>query len=403
LRILLVTDYGTPTGGVEIMTRQLRDTLAQRGHSVRWFASRADTGGGKSAADVHCFGTTSRFRTLLQTANPMAARALRSEINSFRPDVVHVSMFLTQLSPLILPVLRRVPSLLYVNWYRPICPLGTKMLPDGSPCRERSGMVCRRTGCLPLRDAIPLTFQMKLWRKWSKAFALLVANSETTRRRLAEEGLICDEVVLCGVPERAVRPPLQSPPTVAFAGRLVKEKGIDVLLRAFAIVLKMIPEARLIIAGNGPMRDEVVRLIGELGLGDSVEMPGHVAPPQLERLFGRAWVQAAPSIWAEPFGLVAPEAMMRGTAVVATTGGGLAETVEAGVSGLLVPPGEVLGLADALRTILSDRVLAERMGTAGREIAIRRLSINAFVDQMEAIYRRLAERRMDLCAAGAKR
>jgi hypothetical protein len=72
--------------------------------------------GGGAGADYTCRGTTSPLRTLLQSANPSAWWQLRRVLAEFRPEVVHVRLFLTQLSPLILPVLRRVPSLYHAAW-----------------------------------------------------------------------------------------------------------------------------------------------------------------------------------------------------------------------------------------------------------------------------------------------
>ena len=126
-------------GGAEIATLSLRDELRKRGHDARLFSSSARAGEGFSHADYECFGTTSLFRTLLQTANPWAYRRLANVLARFKPDVIHVTMFLTQLSPLILPLLRKVPSLYHVVWYRPICPIGTKLLSDGSACNVPLG------------------------------------------------------------------------------------------------------------------------------------------------------------------------------------------------------------------------------------------------------------------------
>src|SRR5579864_5988276 len=200
MRILLVNDYAEPTGGAEIAQDTLREGLRRRGHEVRIFAARPRTReGGQNLADYTCFGTVSRFRTLLQAFNPWAAAGLRRVIEEFHPDVVHVRGFLTQLSPLILPLLRNVPSLHHVTWYRAICPVGTKILPDGNPCRDRAGVACCRNGCLPRRDWAPMLVQIKLWQRWKGVFRLSVTNSEEGRRLLAADGFDPVELVWNGV------------------------------------------------------------------------------------------------------------------------------------------------------------------------------------------------------------
>jgi len=389
MKILLVSDYGTPAGGAEVQLLGLRDELRRRGHDARFFSSSARTGAGpRGQADYECFGTLSSFRTIVQTANPSAYRGLRRVLAEFKPDVVHVKLFLTQLSPLILPLLRLVPSVYYVAWYRPVCPLGTKMLPDGSECRVPYGNPCLSNGCLPLQDWAPLMLQMKLWRRWRGVFRLIVANSESTRRFLAADGIDVACVVWHGTGVRAARPPLSPPPTVSFAGRLVREKGVDILLHAFAIVSRELPEARLVIAGDGPEREGVQLLARKLGIASHVEITGHLTREALEFKCEPAWVQAVPSLWAEPFGIVAVEAMMRGRAVVGTAGGGLSEIIQDGITGYLVPQGDAVSLAEALLKLLRDRAVAERMGAAARHDALLRFSESGFTDQCIKLYQR---------------
>lgn len=392
MKILLVNDYGTPTGGAELMVLALRDGLCRKGHDARVFTSSAQGGPGGGLGDYVCFGTTSRFRTLLQTMNLCAYHRLGRVLAEFQPDVVHVKLFLTQLSPLILPLLKDVPSLCHVVWYRPVCPLGTKTLPDGTSCSTRYGTACYRNRCLPIRDWLPLMVQMRLWRKWSSAFDLTVANSEAVKRHLTAWGIEPVEVIHNGVPVQPPRPPLSVPPKVAFAGRLVREKGADVLLRAFAGAIARIPDAELLLIGEGPERESLNRLIADLGISASVSMPGYVGRREMECRLSTAWVQVVASRWAEPFGLVAAEAMMRGTAVVASACGGLPEIIQDGKTGFLFPPGDVEALSGALINLLQNRKLAEQMGRSGRKVALAHFSESTFVKRFVRLYETLSQK-----------
>ncbi|MBV7338702.1 glycosyltransferase family 4 protein [Chloroflexi bacterium TSY] len=387
MKILLVNDYATPTGGAELIMLSLRDGLRKRGHDARLFASSAQRQGGDTLADYECFGTTSSFRTLLQTANPWAMRRLARVLAEFQPDVVHIKIFLTQLSPLILRLLQNIPSLYHAAWYRPICPLGHKTLPDGNPCHNSTGVACYRNHCLPARDWLPLMLQMHLWQRWRSAFNLVVANSAAVKDRLIAEGIEPVEVAWCGIPIRPLRPiPLMSPPTVVFAGRLVWEKGVDVLIRAFGQVVAKIPQARLLIAGDGPEIVKLQELIAGQGLSEQVSMLGHLPRAEMEQHFGQAWAQVVPSRWTEPFGMVAPEAMMRGIAVVASDSGGLREIVRNGETGFLVPPDNVACLTTVLLNLLQNRTLAEQMGMAGREVALAQFTEEIFVSRFIDLY-----------------
>ena len=111
MRILFVNDYGAMCGGAERTIIGLRDEMRRRGHRAALFTSSVRPAGAASFADFECRGTAGSLRTLLQSANPWARLRLGHVLRQFRPDVVHVGLFLTQLSPLILPLLRTVPSI----------------------------------------------------------------------------------------------------------------------------------------------------------------------------------------------------------------------------------------------------------------------------------------------------
>jgi glycosyltransferase involved in cell wall biosynthesis len=384
-RILVVHDYGTRSGGAEHIALGLRDGLRRRGHDALLFTSGARPLPLPVLADETCFGTMSPARRVLQAVNPWALRRLRQVVADYQPDVVHLRMFMTQLSPLVLQALRGVPTLLHLVNYDLICPLNTKVLPDGSRCTHTAGFVCRSQGCIPLAGVARFGVQRALWRRGRPAADLVVANSHWLARRLAADGVETDSVIWNGVPERPARPPLAGEPTVSFAGRMFSKKGVDVLLRAMA----RIPGGRLVIAGDGPERRSLERLASELGLSSRAVFLGHLTHEALEEELASAWVHAVPSVWEEPFGITAAEALMRGTAVVASAAGGVSELVDEGRTGLLAPPGDDEALAKSLARILDDRELAERFGAEGRRFALAELTDERFLDRVEALYESL--------------
>lgn len=389
MRVLLINDYGGPFAGAELVTLGMREGLRARGHESRLLASRAPLLPGGSLAEYGCAGTTSRLQPLLEAYNPSAARAVRRALEEFRPDVVHVSMFLWQLSPAILRHLWGVPAVYHVMTYKPVCPLGTKRLPDGRPCGSAPGRVCLTGGCLSAPSWVARGVQQALWRRWHGAFDRIVPVSASVAARLREGGFAVDRTIPPGVPVREPRPPLTGPPTIAFAGRLAREKGAHVLLRALPSVLARVPDARLVVAGDGPERARLRRLAGELGIESRTRFLGHVPADRLGQALGSAWVQAVPSLWDEPFGLVTPEAMMRGTAVVASRAGGPAESVVDGDTGLLVPEDDPEALAEALARLLASRETSEAMGAAGRQRALEQFRESACVDAFLVLYREL--------------
>ncbi|MEQ9667579.1 glycosyltransferase family 4 protein [Coleofasciculus sp. G2-EDA-02] len=393
MKVLLLHDYGTATGGAELQMLSLRQGLLDRGHDVRLFSSRAiPVPNSKLLSEYHCFGTTSLLQVLSQTANPSAYWSLRHALAEFKPDVVHVRMFLWQLSPLILPLLNDVPCLYQTAVYKAICPLGTKVLPDGSPCLDTAGKACLNHKCLTPQSWVVYMVQRQLWQRWRRAFNLVVALSYAMKAKLEAEGIQPVEVVHNGVPERPMRPPLSNPPTVAFAGRLVPEKGASVLLQAFARTHFQVPQARLLIAGQGVEEASLRVLADQLGIAESVIWLGHLPRHELEQQFDSAWIQVVPSLWAEPFGNVTTEAMIRGTAVVASAVGAQPEIVTDGETGFLIPPNNVDALSAALERLLLNPTLAERMGRMGRQQALTHFSEDRRTERFIDIYQRLRVR-----------
>lgn len=177
-------------------------------------------------------------------------------------------------------------------------------------------------------------------------------------------------------------------PLVLLAGRLVYEKGFQVALRAFRRVRDAGgPDARLVVAGDGPHGAELRALATELELGDDVVFLGWSDDGTLPALYAAADVCLVPSLY-EPFGLVALEAMRGGCAVVAAATGGLREVVADG-TGVRVPPDDVRALAAALRRLLDDAGVRARLASAGAAHA-ERFSWDEAAGRALAVYDRLA-------------
>ena len=391
MRVLIVSDFGFLTGGSERVNVELREGLKARGHDVRIFASRARTAPPTVPfeAEFSCFGSTGWSRRVLPMVNPSAWLNLRRALRSFQPDVVHVRMFLAQLSPLILPVLRGRPAVLHLGSYHLVCPLATRILPNGSSCYHVPGIACYREGCVGPGGLLRTTVQQRAWSRWRSVFRLIVANSQAMAQALRDGGLSVDTVIPNGTRIVEPRPPLGDPPVIAYAGRLVSTKGVDDLVEAMSLVAQRVPQARLLIVGDGPDRGRLEEMVRRSPVREQVTLHGHVQSAALYQLLRNAWVQVLPSRFREPSSNVLPEAMMRGSAVVATATGGTPEIVQHGVTGFLVPPGNPVELATRIVELLSNRDLAERMGAAGRRVALADFTTDRMIDRFEAAYRAL--------------
>lgn len=179
---------------------------------------------------------------------------------------------------------------------------------------------------------------------------------------------------------------------VLAVGRLVDQKGHDVLVAAFRRVRARIPDAHLVIVGGGPRRPRLEAQARRLGLADAVTLTGH--RQDTRALMRSAAVLAHPSRW-EGFGLVLLEAMAERLPIVATRVSAIPEIVAHGSTGVLVAIDDDAALADALIGLLAAPTDARRMGEAGRARLDREFSLERMTRATEEIYRTLsAERRM---------
>jgi glycogen(starch) synthase len=195
-------------------------------------------------------------------------------------------------------------------------------------------------------------------------------------------------------PEAPPAPLPWDPPVLLCLGRMVRDKGFDTAVRAFARIAARYPTARMVLAGDGPARADVEQLVREHGLTDRIELTGWVDPARVQDSINQATALLVPSR-REAFGLVALEAAQLGRPVIAARVGGLVEVVADGKTGTLVPAERPEAWAAAMEALLSSRERTEAMGRAARERAGQEFGWAQYVERYEALYRRLAQDRQD--------
>jgi glycosyltransferase involved in cell wall biosynthesis len=175
-------------------------------------------------------------------------------------------------------------------------------------------------------------------------------------------------------------------PSMIFACRqLFPRKGIRFLVEAAAQLKPRFPDLKVVVAGDGFERPELIALAERLGIARDVTFLGWVPNSELPQYYRAAALSVIPSL-EEGFGIPAAEAMGCETAVVASDAGGLPEVVEHGVTGLIVPRGDASALAGAIGELLADPARRQRMGHAGRERALRLFDWDRSAEQFEQIY-----------------
>ncbi|MBR0415768.1 glycosyltransferase [Candidatus Saccharibacteria bacterium] len=173
-------------------------------------------------------------------------------------------------------------------------------------------------------------------------------------------------------------------PRVIYVGRVDPEKSIEKVVEAFSLALKKVPDAELLIVGDGIAKPELEKLVREKGIEDKVKFPGRIMPPKLQEVY-RTGMLFATASKTETQGIVLIEAAATGLPLVAVDAGAVRELCQNRKNGLLCRPDNVRQMARAMVKILSDKKLQEQYGAGSLDIA-KKHDINHTLSRFEEIY-----------------
>jgi glycosyltransferase involved in cell wall biosynthesis len=309
-------------------------------------------------------------------------------------DVIHLAG--PALLPLGLAWMLRKPTVLEHHGYQSICPNGLLIFqPDHSICpghfmaRHYSKCVqcnAEKWGRIKSLQNLVLTFP----RRWlCRRVACNVAVSDHVARRIA---LPRTRTIHHGIPDSGFYVQLDSrdsrePLRIGYVGRLVEEKGLQVLLEAVGRLNREGYSFQLDIVGDGPLRDELQIQTHRLQLESRVAFLGSLTGGDLHRARAAFSLLVMPSVLEETAGLVAIEQMIGGGVVLASDIGGLSEIV--GDGGLKFVPGDSTDLYRQLRQVIETPALSERISAAARARAMQLFRCDSMIEAHAALYREM--------------
>lgn len=218
----------------------------------------------------------------------------------------------------------------------------------------------------------------------------IVVGSSYMKTHLQAHGFSADRVHIAQ-PFVERPPPMEAPiarqaATMLFVGGLVRGKGVDLLIDA----LPDLSDVQLKIVGRGRQRPDYEQQVERLGLGQRVEFLGSQTRPQLERLYHQASAVVVPSRSPETFGLVGPEALVRGCPVIAAAVGGMGEWLLDGVTGYAVPSGDAQALRKAIAHVVAHPEQAQRLAEQGRKRCLERFTPEQHLERLLPLLERMA-------------
>jgi glycogen(starch) synthase len=402
MRILLLAQFLPPMlGGEERHVWTLARALAARAHDVTLlgFATSPEDPAESFSEGVRVVRVSTGASRLpmiysdpkrpnaLPLPDPLVSRAIRKELSHNHFDVVHAHNWIVN-SALGPAARARVPVVQTLHDYSHTCATKRFMEHGKRLCAGPSPGRCVSCATSHYGVTGPVIVAANAWsaRRRANHVSHFAAVSSAVARAVTFDdntgwlkgaglgpevipNFIPDEIVLDEIPPTAPEAPL------LFVGDLGVDNGVPTLLDAYRLLEGPPP---LVLAGRSSPGVE-------WKLPDGVQWHGQLPHDQILSLFRSARAVVVPSVWSDPCPTVVLEAMAAGRPVVAAASGGIVDMVVDGVTGVLVPPGDLLALAGGIASVLSDPDRGRAFGAAGRDRA-REFTVSAVVERIERMY-----------------
>lgn len=353
LHIVMVHNRYQYAGGEDVSTDADVELLREHGHQVSLIQLHNDI--------IKTYSPLDKLRLFAETAwNLRIYHQMRSQLQNLKPDLVHVQNFFPLFSPSVHGAARslNIPSIQHLHNFRLGC-LNGYLLREGKICEACVGRnpwpgvmyQCYRnsiTASLAVWAMITVNRRRQTWQKDVSGF---ITPSHFAANKLKEIGIQSDRLyvkpnVINSPIQRDLTPKTSHQPNFLFVGRLSPEKGVIVLLKAWAVLHQ--PDWQLKILGDGPEKPKLEQFVTDSGL-KNVKFLGYLPPPKIITIMQSATAIAVPSQWYETFGRVVIEAFACGKPVLASDLGALSELITPQYNGFLIPSDRPHAWAEKLK------------------------------------------------------
>jgi glycosyltransferase involved in cell wall biosynthesis len=376
VRILIAHSFYRTSGGEDACVRQQLDLLRRRHDVLLLEKHNNELRGGVSTG-------------IRMAYSPRIRGEVESVIQTFRPDVIHIHNSYPALGPAVFLGARNlgVPLVMTVHNYRLRCPNGY-MFTEGSICMRCAGGAYHNAvlhPCFPTKEQ-SVAYASSLWLhrfvlKFEGSISVLISPSEFMRATLLRWGIDGRRLTTIRNFTRIhADADTSSGRYGVYVGRLSREKGVHVLLRALSAAAD--PPFRIV--GDGPDAEYLRKAASDLGLRQT-RFVGRASPDQVDAVLREARFVVLPSLWNENAPLAALEAMARGRPLIVSSVGGLPELANGG-RGWIARPGDANDLSEKMRTLMEDDEMCMRAGGAALAFARDELTPTRHLTLLEQTY-----------------
>jgi glycosyltransferase involved in cell wall biosynthesis len=386
LKILYICDRGYMLGGAGIILLAKVDGLKKRGHEVKIFTSDFNPTNSTLFSDYTFkgFDERSAAKWFNQIFNFRSYLRLREVLQEYRPDIIHLHDIFYQVSPSILLAAGDIPVILTLHSYELICPTGASVKPDGSRCVSPGKHDLRCTGSV--KGYVYEVIKQYVHKLLLKKVLLYITPSESMSLDFTGQKIIQApiKVIYHGITLSEYKP-LINFNRILYVGRLSKEKGVKILVRAFKIISNIFPDIYLDIVGDGPELNDLRILCGTLDIKDRVIFHGQVDKKDVMDFYVKSTFVVVPSVCSEAFSLSGVEALSVGRPVIGSNIGAIPEWLVDNKCGLLFKPGDFVDLASKAMVILGSESVLKDMSVFGHGYS-QKFSADASVNSLENLY-----------------
>lgn len=401
MKILFVNKYYHPSGGPEKVILQSKQRLESHGDKVvlfsmqhpknlatpysRYFVCNADYNGSSSFID--------KTRMALNMFYSLEAKKkMELLLDEEKPDIAHLHNIYHQISPSILPVLKKrgIPVVMTLHDFKLLCPNYT-FLRDGDPCESCEGKHFYKAvihKCVKdsywksLVCSLEMYFHrfLKIYQDCVDAFITL---SEFSRDRFIKYGIPEKKLFLLTnsmqLPSNGKEKNLGE--YILFLGQLSEKNGVSTLVKA----MEKTKDVPLVVAGEGELQPDLKEFVREKNL-DNVTFAGFLSGTKLEQMMENSMFTVFPAICYHNCPMSVLESFAYGKSVIGSKLGSIPELIEDGINGLLFEPKNVNELAEKIKYLYHRPLLAEKMGIAAREKVEEKYSEEEYYRKLLGLY-----------------